>query len=300
MVLDIYKECNADDGCHERWKRWELHRQMINSILDEQIFSAASIKDAAILGAGRCEDIDLKFLLSNVESLTLVDYDYHSMEKAFERQQLSSKEKDKVILRGDIEFTGLYSEDTMKEITNKIKIKEKPESVIQFIKGKLNAVNRQFNDLLENNQYSLVISGAVHSQLVVPYTGIAVMDAEYLDELVKEAGNVADQLAENFNRSLLSLLKPKGWLFSYFDVMELSDKNNTLQYESIISTLAAQKDYATLNEIICQYGGVAGARHGFEHLRGLAEKFQPDEKAWVWNFRDNKKYYVRSLCFNKV
>lgn len=299
MILDIYERCNADDGCRERWNRWELHRNTISSVLTENIFSAVEIKEAIVLGAGRCEDIDLKFLLSHVESLTLVDYDYNSMEKAIERQQLSIQEKEKILLKGNIEFTGFYDKDFINSIIGKIKRKEDPERVMQAIKEHLNSANSMVKELLDNKQYSLVISGAVHSQLIVPYTELATVDAEYQNAMMSEAGRIANTLAENYNHVIASLVKEGGWLFSYFDVMELSERNNTLSYESLINGLIAQNEYDKIDEFFVQTGGVAGARHGYNHLWELAEPHSPYHTSWVWNFRDNKKYYIRSLCYRK-
>lgn len=299
MVLDIYEKCNADDGCRERWKRWELHRHTINSILNERIFSTVKIKDAVVLGAGRCEDIDLKFLLNNVESLTLVDYDYNSMEKALKRQQLSVEEKAKIILKGNIEFTGFYSKDFINKVIDKIKKKEDPDTVMQFVMERLNSANSNVKELLDHKEYSLVISGAVHSQLIVPYTEIAAIDNEYRDVILGEAGYIANILAENYNKVLSSLVKKNGWLFSYFDVMELSERNNTLSYENFINGLMAQNEYGKIDEFFVQTGGVAGARHGYKHLCELAGKYMSYDKSWIWNFRDNKKYYVRSICYGR-
>ncbi|MHC1722829.1 MAG: hypothetical protein AB9836_06440 [Aminipila sp.] len=299
MVLDIYGRCNADEGCHERWKRWELHRNTINFILNERIFSTMKIKDAVVLGAGRCEDIDLKFLLNNVESLTLVDYDYISMEKALERQELNVEEKSKVILKGDIEFTGFYNKDFINSLIDKIKMKEAPDKVIQFVKERLNSADSKVKELLDDKQYSLVISGAVHSQLIVPYTELAAIDNEYRDVMLGEASYIANKLAENYNKVLCSLVQEEGWMFSYFDVMELSERNNTLSYESIINGLIAQNEYGKIDEFFVQTNGVAGARQGYKHLCQMAEKYIAYNKSWVWNFRDNKKYYVCSICYER-
>lgn len=299
MILDIYERCNADDGCRERWNRWESHRNTINSVLNEKIFSTAQIKDAVVLGAGRCEDIDLKFLLSHVESLTLVDYDNNSMEKALERQQLSTKEKDKILLKGNIEFTGFYDKDFINKVIAKIKSKEAPESVMQLVKEQLNLAQSRVKECLDNKQYSLVISGAVHSQLIVPYTELATVDIEYQNVMMRESGHIANRFAENYNHVIDSLVKDGGWLFSYFDVLELSERNNTLSYEPLINGLIAQNEYAKIDEFFVQTGGVAGARHGYNHLYELAEPHSPYETAWVWNFRDNRKYYIHSLCYRR-
>lgn len=299
MLLDIYERCNADKGCHERWKRWESHRNTINSILNEKIFSVTKISDAIVLGAGRCEDIDLKFLLNNVDSLTLVDYDHNSMERALENQGLSIEEKKKIILKGNIEFTGFYNEDFIKKVINKIKRKKDPKSVVEFIMERLNLVNSNVRNLLDNKEYSLVISGAVHSQLIVPFMEIVSIDSEYSNELLHQIGYIANTLAENYNKTLLSLVKKDGWLFSFFDVMELSEKNNTLQYESIIDNLITRNEYQEIDEIILKKGGVAGSRHAYQHLNELVKKDMIFQKTWIWNFRDNKKYYVRSICFHR-
>lgn len=299
MLLEIYEKCNADKGCRDRWKRWASHRHIINSILTEKIFINTKIKDAVILGAGRCEDIDLKFLLNNVDSLTLVDYDYNSIKNALDRQQLSFEEKKKIILKGNIEFTGFYEEDFLNEIIAKIKIKEDSKTIKQYIMDYLIIAKSNIKEMLDNKEYSLVICGAVHSQLIVPFMQIVEIDSGLSNELKSKIIDIANVLAENYNKSLLSLTKEKGWLFTFFDVMELSEKNYTLQYESIIANLINRGEYKEIDEIMLKKGGVVGSRHAYQHLNKLVENYNPSQRSWIWQFKDNKKYYIRSLCFRK-
>lgn len=298
MILDIYEKCNADEGCRERWQRWEHHRKKINSILEEQVFNQGKIRDAIILGAGRCEDIDLKFLLERVEHLTLVDYDYSSMEKALDRHLLTIEEKARVILKGNVEFTGLYQKENIEILEKKIMAKESCESISAFIMKSLKEYSSDLKTLSTKNKYSLVMSGAVHSQLIIPYVQMASAQAEYKEYLMKEAAAVADAMAENYNESLLSLVRPGGRMFSYFDVLELSEKSRTIQYEAELNRLQGEEREECAEEIMYQNGGVAGARYGYQHLHILTGKYKPCETSWIWSFRDNKKYYVRSLCFS--
>ncbi len=300
MILDIYENCNDDKGCIDRWERWKDHRQIINDILYYKIFCNDKIKEAVILGAGRCEDLDLKFLLKNVESLTLVDYDYNSMKQSLNRQKLTIEERQKVILKGHVEFTGFYEEEFINEVTNRIKEKQEVEDIINFVIEKLHSANSNIIELLGNKEYSLVISGAVHSQLIVPLMEIILVDTVYANAFMPKIGYIANTLGEKYNKSLLSLMKYNGWMFSFYDVMELSERNNTLQYEEIINNLISKNEYKEIDAIINKKGGVAGARHSYYHLENLVMPYKPYKQSWIWQFRENKKYYVRSLCLKNI
>lgn len=298
MLLDIYEKYNADSGCKERWNRWKPHRDQINTILAKHVFAGERLKDAIILGAGRCEDIDLKLFLEHVESITLVDYDLDSMVKALERQHLTEDEKSRIALIGDIEFTGFYKDEFVNSITRYMESKEKLETVRNRIQEHLDNLKSDLFGALGNRQYALVVSGAVHSQLIVPFFDLISMDQEY-GELKNQISAIANRLADNYNDDLLNLAQEGGWLLSYFDVMELSERNNALRYEPIISALIKENEDDKIENIMAQFGGVAGARHGFENLLERTKKYEIHQKSWIWYFRENKKYYVRCLCVRK-
>ena len=278
--------------------RWKSHREHINTMLSHQAFAGGKIKDAVILGAGRCEDMELKFFLDHVETLTLVDYDSDSMVKALERQHVSEDERNRIVLIGDIEFTGFYKEEFVNRIISLMEAKEHPEIVCKLIQEHLETVQSDLIQALGNRKYGLVVSGAVHSQLIVPFFDLISMDQDY-NELKSQISTIANRLASNYNKDLLNLVQEDGWLFSYFDVMELSERNNALRYEPIISALIRENEDEKVENLMAQFGGVAGARRGYEDLLDRTKKYENHLKSWIWNFRENKKYYVRCLCVKK-
>ncbi|QIB70371.1 hypothetical protein Ami103574_14205 [Aminipila butyrica] len=300
MILDIYETYNADQHCSQRWKRWEHHRNTISAILAAKVFARGSLQHAAVLGAGRCEDLDLKFLLKRVDTLTLMDYDTGSMERALERQQLTSQERQQIHLQGGLEFTGFYQEAFLRHIEGQMKEKRPAEQILAQIRQQLAEADPEWIHQLEQPAYDLVISGAVHSQLIVPYAELAAANPDYTSALMGEAASMADRLAEIYNRCLTKLVAEDGWLFAYCDSAELSDRSGLLAYEEIIGGLLAQEEYAQIDELFLQGGGVAGARQGYQDLRCWAQAYEPYEKYWIWPFRENKKYYVRSLCAKKT
>lgn len=298
MVLDIYEKCNSDSGCKDRWNRWKEHRDNINNILSDKVFRLGHVGKAAILGAGRCEDIDLKFLLEHVGYLDLIDYDCSSMERALERQDITEEEKDRITLKS-MEFTGFYEERFLSELETKMSEGCEAEEIIGLIREQLKTVSEEKNLLSQSGKYDLVISGAVHSQLIIPYTEIALKHDGYAEALMSIASETTDTFAENYNGSLISMIKPGGFIFSYFDVMEISEKRGTLCLEDEIKRYIEGDKNEEIEKLMYQYGGVAGARYGFQHLYLLAKEEQECLDEWIWSFRDNKKYYVRSLCFSR-
>ncbi len=300
MILDIYEKCNDNDKCIGRWERWEPHRQNINKALFENILKRDKLQNALILGAGRCDVMDLKFLLDNIKHITLVDYDYKSMEDAIERQGLTADEKQRITLKGQIEFTGFYNGDNIDIITKAMEKNEEEKKLVSDIINYIENINHDLCSLLGDEKYQLVISGAVHSQLIVPFLELAKADKKYMDEILRYIGHIANIFAEKLNENLLRLVQDEHYLLSYFDVMEMSDRNNTMIFCSLLNGLLLQGEYGKIEELLSRNSGVAGARHGCNHLKQLAGQENYSENAWIWNYRDDKKYYVKCVSVKKT
>lgn len=285
MILDVYESCNADSGCKDRWNRWKQHRENIGTALER----CGEAEKVVILGAGRCEDLDLKHILKSFGHITLVDYDFESMKKALDRQMISEGEAERITLVGELEFTGLYDEEFLSYDGDDI----------EYFDEMVMKSGSSMPDILGREKYDLVISGAVHSQLIMPYVELA-KNHEQGSDLMGKAGMYANILAEKYNENMMSLLRAGGKCVCYYDVMEFSRSRGTLPYTAMFDNqiMGTDKDReAVLEELIAQYGGVAGGRHGYDHMIELGKISW--ERNWLWKYREDKQYYVRCIIVEK-
>lgn len=275
--LDVYKRYNDPGKSCGRFALWTEHREQITKLIDK--LREEHIEEAIVLGAGACNDLDLHALLKVTDRLTLVDYDTDSMKSAIYTQELSGEEADRITLIGGIEFTGFYNSDFREISKNKLKV------------GRL-------RKLLEGKKYDLVITGAVHSQLVMPY--VDMLHKRHFQEAMLPI-QVANKFAEHYNHEILDLTKPGGHIICYYDILEISERHGTNCYEPILSHLVGYSEEMVedvVHEIIACYGGVAGGRCGCKHfMKCLARKGKTFEAtSWLWNFHEQRKYLVTAIC----
>ncbi len=299
-ILDIYEKCNADSGCRDRWERWSSHRERVQQEIEGLLgdMEKKTVDSVLVLGAGRCEDLDLKALLRICRCLTLADYDGDAVKRALERTELTEEEKHRIKIAGGLDFTGFYSAENRRRIEKTLREgqleTELRETVLELgCKAESPLLTR-----LGEGKYDMVIAGALHSQLIIPYTGLG-NDGEEKQRLMGIAGELAQVLGSGMNATILKLVKPGGAIFVYFDVLEFSERLDNLQYAGVGNLIMGDEETQEhmIQELIRGFGGVAGGRSSYENLK--ERLVQRGEKAsrgrWIWEYRQNKKYLIESL-----
>ena len=134
--------------------------------------------------------------------------------------------------------------------------KEEEEQLVLDIINYIENINHDLCSLLGTEKYQLVISGAVHSQLIVPFLELAKSHKKYANEMLKYIGHIANIFAEKLNENLFRLVQEEYYLLSYFDVMEMSDRNNTMIFCSLLNGLLLQGEYEKIEELLSRNSGV--------------------------------------------
>ena len=73
----------------QAWERCASHRARLNAIIGEAAAPAHGAGSICVLGAGNCNDLDLRQLSAGFASVSLVDLDREALEEAVERQHAS-------------------------------------------------------------------------------------------------------------------------------------------------------------------------------------------------------------------
>ena len=304
ILREMLKEYNkAEDGV-DRWKLWENNRETIKELEEKNIFSEdKDIENAIILGAGSCDDIDLKYLCSKVEKLTLADIDLESMKTGVEKQNLSKDDYEKIEFIGNIDFTGLEDTNFYKKLEESLKKKEKPKKILKIIMKSLEAIKDE--DLLGEDSYSLVISGAVHSQLTSVAVGLL---NKYSDNYRKKDFNkihkdliyLDDKISLKYNDLIMSLAKEDAIVFSWFDLNEFSESLGNFDQAEKVDEYCKEGNSEKVIELVTKNRLVGF--HGYLDLnkRALEKelKVQPWVNFWVWEFTCKKSYLVFSITID--
>lgn len=299
-ILDIYEKCNADSGCRDRWERWSSHRERVQQEIRRLLRGRETEKvdSILVLGAGRCEDLDIKALLELCRELTLADYDGDTVKRALDRLELTEEQRKAIKIAGGLDFTGLYTAENRQTINSMVKSQRDGETLKRDI---LELGRRAESPLIQSlgfGKYDLVVAGALHSQLIIPYTRLGETQEEKA-RLMSFGGELAEVLGTAMNETILGLVKQGGIVFAYFDVLELSERLGNLQFAGITELILGEEESQEhmIKELICRFGGVAGGRSSFENLK--ERLVQRGEKAsrgrWIWEYRQDKKYLIESL-----
>lgn len=86
------------------WREYAAHRQHVMN----HLAATRATGNLVVLGAGNCNDLELKSLTAQFSSITLVDWDEESLVAGVQRQQIPNSS---LRLRAPINFAGLWEDD---------------------------------------------------------------------------------------------------------------------------------------------------------------------------------------------
>jgi len=86
-----------NERTQERWEEYAHHRARVCRLLADANESGRASQTLCVLGAGNCNDLDLRLLAERFDSIALVDIDTDAVRAALERQGVHSTAKIAVI-----------------------------------------------------------------------------------------------------------------------------------------------------------------------------------------------------------
>lgn len=107
-LVEIQQSRNQESA--DAWALYEPHRNRVTSLLLDALPSsendAGSESRICLLGAGNCNDVDLRQLAGHCREVALIDLDVNALQQAVERQQLVGHPA--VRLQSGIDLTGIF------------------------------------------------------------------------------------------------------------------------------------------------------------------------------------------------
>jgi len=271
-IKEFYYNINQSNDQNLQFKRWKNFREEKYNRMKNHIIN----KDIIILGAGNCNDLDLKSIKSNVKGLTLADIDSTSIREGIKRHNLLESEI-KII---ENDFTGLGNNFyiTFKKMVDN---RENPDTIFNKLSEIISDIDPK---KIINKKYDVVVSTPIYSQLVYP-TLISIIDQSNYREDKKLRRKILDLMPSiigNFNDFMLSISKDGAKIIVWADLMEFRtndkiDKNNLANIYT---------------NYIREYGiGIPGFG-----LIDIVEKIEIIENFWdIWPFSSEKKYLVKGI-----
>lgn len=286
-------DVNHSGNLEEKYLRWASYRQKINDFILKSI-EDKKYNNIIVLGAGECNDLDLKFLTNTFESINLSDIDIASIEEGIDRQKLPKNAKAKIELIQQ-DYTGLDKLGFFQHITDLINMKKTEKEISSYIKKAITDIS-DFDILLSHkNKYSMVLVLPTYTQLA--YTQMEALlkilyqyniyEVDDLNRIITSMYHTMPAIINNYNNLILSLLANDGILILLSDILEITDMEIKENLANKINDTEYIKDYLSTD---CS----DLAQIGLDDLRGKIDILHGTYA--LWPFNESKDYIVNMLA----
>ena len=187
--MGIYNQLKDKFIMKDAYKDWENYRKALtdliltNSDMDLSFNKSRDLnetKSIAVIGAGRCNDIDLARLAEIFDEITLIDIDTAALEECISLQEKNVKEK---IKKEILSINGLYENDIeafcdeLLSYVRKAGRKLNKKLYEEFLDEMLDDLNKKIvtgldflQERFSNKSYDVMVCNGVYSQLLSMYS----------------------------------------------------------------------------------------------------------------------------------
>ncbi|WP_051620529.1 hypothetical protein [Paenibacillus sp. UNC451MF] len=292
IQLQVHQEQTQDDAVDWGSKEWGTHRFHIRQLLNHAI-DQLQVKDkAAVLGAGTHGDVDLPELADHFMQVTVLDTEPNALEEIIESSGGVISGKLKSVI--NVDYTCL-DQVQFYETWEEMLLNQAPASeMAAYIKDCAFRVRHREAFPQWKKSFSLVVSSSVHTQLfyihaLTQFAGYAEQYAELeVRQVIEALAYLRNSLITDYNKLLMTLLKPDGKLVLWSDMIRLDEHNENL-LESLYQLKTEEQRVRFLFQAFGQYGmepAVLGMKDIHDHLQHDNQMF----KCWVWMTGEDKKY----------
>ncbi len=298
--FEYLKFMNGTIDIDETFILWQHHRKHIVNIIEKMVLEYGKFNNIAILGAGNCNDTDLEYITRTFKNVTLFDIDREAMDRGVKKYNISDTCNIKLV--SDFDFTGLERLNFYNELEEKLKNKDAIRSISKFIRKKADFIeNDEFMERYKN-EFDLVISMPVYSQLCIPSCGDMLnkykdnYNSNQMLEIVEEIKYLNKRCVELYNNIIFEIAASNARFFILADMLEFNKFNVSLK--SHILKLIANNDILKIRDTIELDHPVSGSNEGLYDLVTNHKK-SDFVNYWIWPFSDTKEYLICALRLSK-
>lgn len=191
----------------DAYERWSSYRKLNTDFI---IDSDSYHKGIIILGAGRCNDIDLLSLSRYYRDIMLVDRDMLAMQEAITAYDLHGNEHIHLVQQN---FTKV-DDECIDEFHNMLYKKKDYSAVLEYLDNIIvkntNLSTYEFLENVSEDVYDTVVCIGVHSQLVVRLISTLEkyrhhFNAEQLEEVKHRLSDLIDITSRNLNYGIFNI-----------------------------------------------------------------------------------------------
>lgn len=277
MGMSIFEEISKKFCLPNAWNDWVNYRDSLTDLIIGYGKKTDS-KTVSIIGAGRCNDVDLSRLTEHFEKIVLFDYDFDSMKEAIVSCGPEGRSRDRVEIRVS-SLAGLKKED----------LENFFEKVMMRIRGLGDAFEFDKVETIlseEIEALKLVITesmGNLHR--VLPKTDIMVCNgvfSQLLSTISFFLRSVIASVPESFGTDGGSVVKKME--------KKLHEINNEMIPDIVSSVVGASKKAAVFGNEYNKDRPVEGAFQCIDAIRRLGRKTEDFTGVWDFNRAAGVRY----------
>ena len=267
--MSIYRQLKDKFIMRGAFLDWKDYRESLTDIV-----VSYPGKKLAIVGAGRCNDIDVNKLICSFSDITLIDVDEEAMREGVARLSDEAVEKTEI---KRLSVNGLYEEDIEsfcdellsyvrsegKEFTDE-KYDKKISDMLDDLKERMISNMDELEDYLTGESIDIILCNGVFSQLLsvisffINSVSQSIIDAGIFD--AQKIAKKTEAYLAQINNELIPVI-----------VNILIDSAN--------KTVIFGNEYS-------EAGNIEGAYQCIKYTR---EKYKPEERFLKWNFNIKEK-----------
>lgn len=277
-----------------KFEMWSEHRKIIKNVIEKRLgeLKISGNKSVGIWGAGKCYDIDLNYLSNKFNKVVLMDINEDSMLDAIKLHNVTDKRNIEI---KKVDFM-INTNKIYMEFSDLINNKHDIDELKAYLEDLEKSIENHHEINMILDKYDISVCLGVHSQILVAVNLMLFQAKKIYDESdVAELIDIFRRCKKEAERRLNSAIinHSKDLLFVGFDLMELSLKNDTERFYSLIQDNLIKNDIESVIKIAMQYpvsGAVQAAEDVWERIINEELRFDGFD-AWIWDY-DMEKSYV--------
>ena len=282
-----------------RYENWKIYRNQLSRFFDDAIKSLKIDQNRClVLGAGNCDDIDLKNLKSKFNHINLSDIDIESMKQGITRQDL--KLDDFTLVKAD--FTGFQDILFFENLLDDLLIMKTSHKIESYLKDKTKLALS--NSFVENytQTYDVIFITPIYTQLIYHQTlkiSEVLKEIEYNKKLIaifeQTMLELMPSIINQFNENVASLLDVNGLVIILSDIFQ-SQKNDTFNQQIIQSIQSIE----AMDQLYQKYNETYGYGLGDFGLMSMSNIMKELKHEWlIWPFDQKINMTIKAVIYTK-
>ncbi|MBQ7707916.1 MAG: hypothetical protein IJT72_09085 [Lachnospiraceae bacterium] len=287
--MSIYNQLKEKFIMKNAYEDWADYRKALTDIvidnnydssLDTDSDKAKEKKSIAIIGAGRCNDLEVARLAECFDEITLIDVDKNALEECISSQEKSIRDIIKIRL---LSINGLHEDDLeafcdklLSFVRNNVKALDETRyekyicDLLDVLKEKASKAVDELDKKLLKESFDTVVCNGVFSQLL----------SMYLFFILSVSQSVSDEILIDVSKTCLTAKER----LSEINSIVIPQINNVL-----IS--AAKKEVVFGNE----FSDINKTEGSAQCIDDIRKKYKPEEVYLDWNFNSREMIGYKML-----